>query len=249
MIDKSNIFYLDKKRQEIAKKGDLEQLKKTYNQKRVINPNTSDFWDQKITTGLPFRQLDSMTKDRIKIAASYVKNSDRNILDIGLGYGYFEIYLHRKRKDINIHGLDISLEAVSRINKTIKGIFKQGSIQNIPFNKKFDAIIALEILEHIAADQIIYIYKEIKKRLKRKGTLVISVPINEKYTEKYNPNLHLRSYTKELIISELKIAGFEVVKYQLLYAFESLYLFKKILSKFFSNKWNPNIIVIQATPK
>ena len=187
-----------------------------------------------------------MTKDRIKIVTKLINNDKKTILDLGLGYGYLEIELDNKRKDLELSGIDISKTAITLIKKKIKGTFKQGSISKIPFNKKFDVVIALEILEHISASDIFSVYKEIKKFIKKDSQLIISVPINEKYTNKHNPNRHLRRYTKKLIKTELQLAGFSVVKTKELFAFKKLYILKKIISNAVKNKWKPNVIIIEA---
>ena len=66
---------------------------------------------------------------------------------------------------------------------------------------------------------------------------------------KDNPNGHTRMYTEDLIKAELKIAGFSVLDFKTLYAFNNYYQVKKTISKIFRNRWQPNNIVLLAQVK
>ena len=105
----------------------------------------------------------------------------------------------------------------------------------------------MEILEHLKASKTFKAFREIKRIMKSNGRLIISVPVFENYTVKYNPNKHMRSYTPALIKSELKLAGLSVLKEKHLYAFKNLYWIKdRIIRKIFKNKWKPNVIILLA---
>src|SRR3989304_2736452 len=88
----------------------------------------------------------------------------------------------------------------------------------------FDAIFALEGLEHVAPSKIFNSLEKMRN----------------------NPSGHTRTYTENLIRAELKIAGFKILKLKTLYAFKSFYGFKKISSKILRNRWKPNDIVVLA---
>ncbi len=62
----------------------------------------------------------------------------------------------------------------------------------------------------------------------------------------FNPNAHVRVYTKELIKAELEMVGFRVVKHRLLYAFHKNYWIKSLLTKLFGLNKKPNNIVLLA---
>ncbi len=66
---------------------------------------------------------------------------------------------------------------------------------------------------------------------------------------KDNPNGHVRMYTQDLIKAELEIAGFNILAFKTLYAFNTHYMFKKIISKILRNKWIPNNIIVLAQAK
>ncbi len=249
---KINCFRLDKKRHKLANSWDLEKLKKTYTKtkiKKITNPNTGKFWNICIIKAPKFSKIDKMTKKRIKTASDLVHlySKGRNILNIGAGYGYLEETLFKYRKKrYRLHGIDISSECVKKLRSQFKGEFKKASATNIPFVKdKFDFILILEVLEHLTDDQVFEALKEIKRVLKKDGKLVVSVPVNEKYSDRFNPNRHMRAYTPDLIKAELILEGFKVIKLYDLYAFKNFYWLKdNIIRKVFKNRWKPNVVLI-----
>jgi len=249
-IKKINYFKIDKKRNLLALQNKTVELKESYKTAKIENPNTSAFWNQHIDRASSFNFLDGMTKDRIKTAAKFVRRKSRKFLDIGLGYGFFEKEMKKKKRDIKFYGIDISKNAINTIKKSVKGIFKEGSILKIPFNKKsFDTVVALEVLEHIMANETFSAYKEIIRVLKKDGQFIASVPIYETYTPESNPNRHLRSYTPKLFIEELKLAGFKIVKIKKLYAFSKFYNLKNFLKIILRKRWKPNIIIVDCLLK
>jgi len=244
-----DFFQEDKKRHLLARKNRFNKLKQTYVLKtRQKNINKPELWDEKIADKRDFEKQGPVAKDRIKTASKFCNENDI-ILDIGFGHGYLEELLKRK-KGISLYGIDISLKAVKKAQKEFQGNFKIGSILKIPFKKRyFDKVFALEALEHLPASDVFRAYSEIKKVLKREGEFIASIPVNEKYTLKYNPNKHMRSYTPELFLAELKLAGFIIESKTFFYAFKNLYSFKKLLSKIFVKRWQPNMVLVKCRIK
>jgi SAM-dependent methyltransferase len=250
IIKERTNFELDKKREFLIQRKSFNKFKNTYyHSSKLKNPNTQRFWDKNIENGLSLTDIDRMTMDRIKSAVNCVNSNVKKLLDIGLGYGYFEREIIKIHPRIRLFGIDISKYSISIINKNILGKFKIGSILKIPFHEKFDVVVALEILEHLHFSQTFQAFKEIKRVLKNKGQLIISVPINENYSDKYNPNHHLRGYSSSIIQEELKLADFRIKKIKFFYAFSTMYSLKNILKYLFPNRWKPNIILINAIKK
>ena len=245
-------FLVERVRQILASLNDLGSLKSTYNLKygEVKDLNTSSFWNEKLSGKTDLEKQDGMTKDRVKTAFKFLPKSAKKVLDIGAGNGFIEELLIGN-KNIKIFGNDISTSAVKNLKFKFKGEFRKESIYKMMYPKKaFDAIFALEVLEHVPPSKILTLFKKIREFLKRKGSLIISVPTNEGLEKmKNNPNGHVRVYTENLIRSELKISGFKVLKLKTLYAFKNFYAFKKISSRILRNKWKPNDIVVVAKPE
>lgn len=244
-----NPFFVERIRQILASVNDLNALKNTYNSNyaEIKNLNSASFWNNRLSDKVSLSNQDGMTKDRVKIAYSFFPKNARKILDIGAGYGFIEELINLK-KNVKILGNDISSVAIKNLKDKFKGKFNKESIYAMKYPKKsFDAIFALEVLEHVPPSKVFNILKNIKKMLKRKGTFIVSIPSNEGLKKmKNNPNGHTRTYTENLIRAELKIAGFKVVKLRTLYAFKSFYTLKKISAKVLRRKWQPNNMVILA---
>ena len=142
--------------------------------------------------------------------------------------------------------------AVERARQFLRGRFRKGSVLNIPFrNDFFDVVVVLELMEHIPPSITFRVLKELKRVLKKDGLLVISIPLNENLEEMIkrgeNPSGHVRVYTPGLISAELKIAGFKIKEKVFLYAFKSMYYFKKFLQRTILRKrWEPNNIIVIA---
>jgi 2-polyprenyl-3-methyl-5-hydroxy-6-metoxy-1,4-benzoquinol methylase len=248
MYQNDSYFKYDSYRQELASDNKLNELKKSYSKKVSKNTNTSKFWDKKISKG---HKLDPLTKDRIQSSVSLIKEKTGNLLDIGVGYGDFEKTLYKKNKKILIHGIDISLKGLNKLKKIVPGTYRKGTVLDIPFkDKTFEIVVALEILEHISSNKIFKAYKEISRIMKKNGVFILSVPVNEKYTLRDNPNRHMRAYSPKLITSELSIAGFKILRIKQFYAFKRFYLMKKNIQKLMLRKrWKPNIVLISCTKK
>lgn len=244
-------FLVERARQILASINDLGTLKTIYNSKyaEIKNLNTSSFWNEKLSGKTSLENQDGMTRDRIKIAYKFLPKNSKKILDIGAGNGFIEELI--SSKNVKMFGNDISSASIKNLRIKFKGQFRKESIYKMKYPKKtFDAIFALEVLEHVPPSKILNLLKKIRDFLRKKGSLIISVPTNEGLEKmKSNPNGHVRTYTENLIRAELKIAGFRVMKLKTLYAFKNFYAFKKISSKILRNKWKPNDIVILTKPE
>ncbi len=240
------LFYDDELRDKLVNLGKLKEFKKSYKLKRRLkNLNTGRFWDKKFSNKEKTR--DWMAEDRIRTAIKLIPRHSKEALDIGIGKGNLEILLSKLKPSLRLHGIDIASHRIKTLKAQIKGKFKTGSIYKIPFAKKFDVVIVLEVLEHLPPNRVFTAYKEIRKVLKEKGVSIFSVPINEQYSSKYNPNAHLRKYTPKLFKKELKLGGFRVEKEQTLFAFSKLYKLKTFLAhKILKNRWKPNVIIVRA---
>ncbi|HYT46751.1 MAG TPA: class I SAM-dependent methyltransferase [Methylomirabilota bacterium] len=246
---KTDPFLVEEARQKLAKQKDMSSLKHMYSQKfsEIKDVNTNHFWDDKLNGTQYLSDQDGLTKDRVKIASSYIPKQAIKILDVGAGYGFVEELLEKDDR-LKIYGIDISQEGVQLLSKRFQGEFKTGIVHKIPYpDKYFDGVLALELLEHIPPSQIFAAYKEIRRVLKDQGTLIVSVPLNEHLKfKKDNPSGHVREYSPALIFTELKLANFTIKHFKLVFAFRRFYTIKKLLQKILWFKWEPNDIVVQA---
>lgn len=242
-------FEIERHRATLAKQGDFKRLKLTYHSRipEILNINTPSFWDKHIRTEAS--EFSPMAKDRINTVYNKIRAYTGKLLDVGFGRGELESRLDANKK-LDQYGIDISSYAVKSAKKKLRGKYSVGEITDIPYPRSFfDVIAALEVLEHIPPSKTFKALSELKRVLKKRGTLIISVPLNEgleKLVKKgSNPSGHLREYTPELIEAELKIVGLKVDERLFLYAFKDFYFFKKFLQKFVLKKrWEPNNVII-----
>lgn len=241
------LFELDEKRAELLRNNDLEGFKKTYSKKvRRKNINTPDFWTNHLLTESNSR--DYMMEDRLEIVSREVLRSTGNVLNIGVGRGLLEEIVLTSNNSIGLFGVDITLPGLKKARQKSNFYPVCSSIMELPFSsKKFNTVTILEVLEHLYYDQILQALSESRRVLSECGILVVSVPINEKYSSGFNPNGHMRRYTKSIITKELEISGFDIINVYELYAFSSYYKLKKlIVSLGLTNRWSPNDLIIVA---
>jgi len=233
-------FELEKKRSNLASKGNYSELIKTYTLKNqeIEDKNSPHFWDDLNLRKHISKESDPMAYDRNKIVLRLLKGKNK-VLNIGAGAGDLEnLVLRKPTTYMKWYGIDISPKSINRLKLEFpQAFFKIGNINNILFKDKFfDCVILMEILEHIKPRVIFSDLKEVKRVLKNKGTLIVTVPINEGLEEMVkkgiNPNAHVRVYSPELISAELRISGFKIISKNFLFAFHNNYLLKTLVANY-----------------
>ena len=121
-----------------------------------------------------------------------------NVLDIGCGFAH----LTRSSKARNVFGVDLDRNALLEANRCGRSNFFPVfcSATNLPFiENAFDAVIATELIEHIADD--VFFMKEVSRVLMKNGTLLCSTPNGEFLSVVHKD--HVRHYTHEALFSLL----------------------------------------------
>lgn len=247
-----NPFLIEDARQKAAKTKNFAVFKNLYSSKfpSIKNFNSQIFWDREFTQELSFSNQDSMTQEKIKTIYSLLPREKGKLLDVGFGQGYFEEYTQNRSTKWKLYGIDISANAVKKAQKKFHGVFTYGNIsylRKLYDKNSFDAICALEVIEHISPKNVFKFYEDVYTLLKPGGTLIISTPLNEYLrNRKDNPSGHVRDYSPEVIKTEMQLSGFKVEDVYFFHAFNKFYPLKKILAKVFPRKWEYNNIVIKA---
>lgn len=235
-----NPFELEKIRARLAFQSKYNELIKTYSLKNqeIEDKNTPYFWDDMNLRKHISKGTNPMAYDRVKIVSRLLKRETK-VLNIGVGVGDLENMVLRKfGNNFQWYGIDISPQTIRRLKKEFQQAnFKIGDIRKIKYEDNFfDYVILMEILEHIKPSEILKALKEVNRVLKEKGNLIVSVPLNEgieqMVKEGRNPNAHLRNYTPELILAELKISRFEIIYKKYLYAFHRYYFLKSFITNY-----------------
>ena len=138
------------------------------------------------------------------VVRNFFKNvHNKKILEIGCGEGGL---LEMLRQSNHVWGVDIS---ESGVHKTLdKGIFchhADASNETLPFDSEFfDVVITLETIEHVENPH--RMLWEVKRILKEKGILLISIP-GEKV---YHPFIYPGLFAKKSFSMFLEQMGFHI---------------------------------------
>jgi ubiquinone/menaquinone biosynthesis C-methylase UbiE len=215
------------------------------------NPNTSILWDRLLFERDAELLRSPYYVDKINRVYRFLKNGKGKFLDIGFGTGNLERKILSKDTALEIYGIDFSKKAVANAKKQFRGNFYVARLQKLPFeNSFFDFIVMLDVLEHIPKSEAKKVLDGINKVIKKNGSLVISVPLNENLKEMNregtNFNMHLRQYTPSIIEKELGLSGFRVIRKEFIFAFNKYYFLKNVIMKIFPNIRKPNLLLIFA---
>jgi len=119
------------------------------------------------------------------------------VLDVGCGEGSFMEILRDSYK-IKSFGIDFASAAIQTLEeKGLDGC--TASATDIPFDDNtFDAVTALEVLEHLDLKSSKKALKEIRRVCKNNGLILVTVPTYNSLTPQVEPE-HLRAYTKKAL--------------------------------------------------
>lgn len=163
----------------------------------VKNLNTRKYWNKVYLseyTGNTYKEDHKMSSKNYcrgykdvfeKIIGKIPEKS--SVLDVACGPGIFCRELKKKKKEVNITGIDFS-DVVIKINKEkdknlgIKYI-KCDIRKELSFSlkKKFDVIVMSEIIEHLASPQ--KVFSNIMKYLKAGGLIFLACPYGDYWDE------------------------------------------------------------------
>ena len=165
---------------------------------------------------------------QFSLIKKYIK---KNVAEIGPGSGVVLNKYIKQCKNIDLYEPD------KKLFKHLKKKFRNKKIfiKNTVFKKnykRYDTIIALDVLEHIKDDK-----KEIKKiytSLNKGGYLIINVPAFNLLYSKFDISVgHFRRYNKKII--KEKIEGLKFSKCEIFY-YDSIGFILSLISKIFLKK-------------
>ena len=181
-MKKKNIFYKS-----------LEELLKKNNDvlKEKFGINTAWKWNNDP------RQF-FISQSRYKFV-SKILSGKNNVLEVGCSDGFNSRIVSQEVKNLSICDIDRDLlkSAVSiRSKKWNYNIFEHNFIIS-PTSKKYDAIYALDVLEHISINKEKYFLKNICSSLQKSGIVVIGLPSLEfqKYSRPKKVSGHINCKT------------------------------------------------------
>lgn len=137
-----------------------------------------------------------------------------HILELGCGAGYFLEFMS-KHGFSRIQGIDISTEQVQMARKRKLNVAEADVFEYL--QKKdgdFDAIIAIDFIEHFTKAELLNLLKMTRRALKGGGLLVIQTPNGEGLFAKqviYGDFTHLTTLTPSSLRQLLSILGFDQI--------------------------------------
>ncbi len=130
------------------------------------------------------------------------------LLEIGCSTGFLLHDLKRELPDAQLIGADIDLQALERLGKSLPRVplIQLDLLQCSIEQHQFDAIVALNVLEHIEDDCAAI--TEMAKLLKPGGVLIVEVPQGPSLFDYYDAHLrHFRRYSRKELVAKLTNAG------------------------------------------
>ena len=122
-----------------------------------------------------------------------------DVLDLGCGTGHLSRMLERANRVVSY---DPAFEGVktTRERRQTRGAFVVGGGEHLPFrDESFDAILLIDVLEHIADDA--GVAREARRVLRPGGRVLCMVPENQAlYSRTDAANGHLRRYHKDELL-------------------------------------------------
>lgn len=168
--------------------------------------------DTKPTTDLHGRSLYS---------TKFIDDVDINrkiILDIGCGYGWFQLNILKKNFN-KIIGIELTEDDLSTAKNNIKNEkieFKVGNATDLPFKESFfDTVVSWEVVEHILKNSESKMFSEVNRVLKNNGVFYLSTPYYNFFSNIFDPAWWLtrhRHYKINDLIIFAKNNGFKAEK-------------------------------------
>jgi ubiquinone/menaquinone biosynthesis C-methylase UbiE len=169
---------------------------------------------------------------RLRESVSFASDLDlqnKNVLDIGCGFGWFELNaLNRGIKKIT--GTEISEDDLKTAKENVineKVDFKVASALDLPFeDNSFDTVVSWEVIEHIPKNTEDKMFSEVKRVLKPNGVFYLSTPHKSFFSNIFDPAWWLIEHRHYEIDELKKFAennGFEVLDFKIKGGFWSLF--------------------------
>lgn len=198
--------------------------------------------DGKIRNRLEKKEKINHQKDTEYISSYINKFSNKKILDVGCGLGYFLSSLNNKKN--KLYGCEVDKYCLDYASKY--GTINIGKLEEINYTKDyFDIVVCHHVIEHIKNPK--NFLKKIKKILKQHGILIISTPdfgsgAANLFKDKYrllHDKTHISLFTSDSMHRFLRDNSFSILRVDFPF-FETRFFTKKnILRLFDTSKISP----------
>ncbi|MCF6309502.1 MAG: class I SAM-dependent methyltransferase [Sulfurimonas sp.] len=147
----------------------INEVYKNYPDGVTLPPMYAQFVDKSMSNIL-------IRLSRYKFVVKMLKKSDE-VLEVGCGSGLGSIYLSQECQ--NVYGIDVQKQEIAEaqeLNRRENVIFEVKDLFLLDENKKYDAIVCLDVLEHLSVEDGRKFIEKISKLLKPNGFFACGVP-------------------------------------------------------------------------
>ena len=169
-------------------------------------------------------------RSELKRLRKYFGDKTIEIYDAGTGFGQYTYFMLKKLSPANILSVDIKEDWVKDAEKFFSNIgasnvkLKTEDLLHINHKNKFDLILCVDVMEHIAEDE--KVFQNFYQAIKPNGILLINSPsifggsdVHSDEDESFIGEHARVGYSKEELESKLHPLGFKTFKNQYTYGF------------------------------
>lgn len=173
---------------------------------------------------LLIRSKDPYANAKYEVLLEWLRKSEvKTILNAGCGSG--ELCFILASHGYKVVGIDPDKDYINLANKTLKNnkqlscTFEVSGIETYKSKKKFDAVLATDVLEHIKDDK--YAFKMLAEFVKNKGFILCTIPAGQYLFGFHDVKLgHFRRYSlasfkkivpRGIVIKKLRYFGFFLI--------------------------------------
>jgi SAM-dependent methyltransferase len=165
------------------------------------------------TEDFEFAALSEAKNYRAALLREFSGQLRGRVLEVGAGIGQITAELLKNSAISRLVSVEPDLKFCGKLRATFPGHqIVQGTIEDLKDDESWNAILNVNVLEHIQADgRELAIYRQ--KLAREKGALCLFVPARPEIYAPIDRDFgHFRRYTKPGLRRQLESAGFEIVK-------------------------------------
>lgn len=133
---------------------------------------------------------------------------DSRVIEVGCGWGTNLTAL--ERAGYHVVGLDISRQALERIDRPDRQLVEADLTQDLPADApQYDVVLALDVIEHVDDDRAVV--RRLAQLARPGGHVIVSVPaLPELFSEFDSVQGHRRRYTPETLRAAIDGSGLKI---------------------------------------
>jgi SAM-dependent methyltransferase len=136
----------------------------------------------------------------------------QSLLEIGCGTGFVLSAIRVARPDMSLTGGDAMVEGLRIARRRLSAAsLLQLDARRLPFDSEFDVVVAFDVLEHIAEDDLVL--AEMHRATRPGGGAIVLVPQHPWLWNDQEDSGHVRRYRRKELCGKLEAAGFRVERW------------------------------------